>query len=152
MMNDGAPAGYTTLSLKGNDYSLKYKGFGKPDDFQMTIYAPDEVKISELSETKVSANVFATSKKATVEMNIDGGKWLTMKASNSQDPHFLKMRKLEDEKNLYRPSWTKNGTRRNIWQRALPKGLSKGLHIINIKSTDMFGQTFAAKRLINVTE
>jgi len=152
MMNDGAPAGYTTLSLKGNKYSLKYKAFGRADDFQMTIYAPDEVKTSKLSEAKVSVNVFMASKKAVVEMNIDGGQWQSMKISHSQDQHFLKMRKWEDEKNFYRQDWAKNATRRDIWQSPLPENLSKGMHVINVKSTDMFGQTFSSQRLINVVE
>ena len=152
MMCDGAPAGYTTLNLKGNDYSLKYKAFGKDDDFQMTVYAPDEVKMSQLSETKVSANIFAASEKAVVKMNIDDGKWLAMKASKNPDPYFVKMRKWEDEKNIYRYSWAKGSRSLHIWEAVLPKNLSEGLHIINIKSTDMFGQTFAAKRLIKVTE
>jgi hypothetical protein len=152
MMYDGAPSGYTTLSLNGNNYSLKYKAFGKDDDFQMTVYAPDEVKMSQLSETKVTTNVFAASEKAVVKMNIDGGEWLAMKASHSPDPYFVKMRKWEDEKNIYRYSWAKGSRSLHIWEAALPKNLSEGLHIINIKSTDMFGQTFAAKRLIKVTE
>ena len=152
MMCDGAPAGYTTLSFNGNNYSLKYKAFGKDVDFQMTVYAPDEVSISQLSETKVTTNVFAASEKAAVKMNIDNGQWISMSPSQSPDPYFVKMRKWEDEKSIYRHSWAKGAQRLHIWEAPLPKTLSKGIHIINIKSTDMFDQTFAAKRLIKVTE
>jgi hypothetical protein len=152
MMYDGVPGGYTVLALDGNNYSMKYKAFGKPDDFQMTISAPDEVRIEQLSETEVTVNVFAASERATVKMNIDGKSWFSMALFTGPDPCFVKMSQWEEANNIYRHSWSKKPQQQLLWKATLPENLAKGLHIINIKATDMFGRTFAAKRLIKVKQ
>ena len=38
----------------------------------------------------------------------------------------------------------------HIWQAKLPANFRKGTHIIFVRTTDMFGQTFTGRRIIRV--
>ena len=150
MMPDGVPSGYAILALDGSKYSIKHKSFGRPADYQMTISAPDEVESGQLPGTKVIANVFAASDKATVRMSIDGNASLPMVSFEGTDSYFEKMLQWEKAHGLRRSSWEELPRPTLLWEAALPKNLSEGLHVINIESTDVFGQTFSAKKIIKV--
>ena len=69
-MNDGAPNGYSIITFNGNQYSVRFKAARRPIDYQMNIYAPNEVLTTALDTTKVLVNVFGGSEKSLVEMKV----------------------------------------------------------------------------------
>jgi hypothetical protein len=153
---DGTPNGYCFLNVSGNKYTIDFKAARKPADYQMNIYAPNEVKASD--ETEIVVNVFNGSPKSKVEMRVDTtGNWLPLKSDKRYDPNG---QRLVQEQQAYqnangnklwhsRPINALNRTE-HIWIAKLPFTISPGIHQITIRHTDMYGRTVTAVRLINV--
>lgn len=91
-MNDGAPNGYSILTFDGPKYSIEFKAASRPADYQMNIYLADDVAQPELATTEVLANIFAGSKRSTVEMQISAdGPWRPLEYTEVIDPQCLRM-------------------------------------------------------------
>ncbi|MBD3182059.1 metallophosphoesterase [Candidatus Poribacteria bacterium] len=151
MMMDGAPNGYSILTFDGNEYSIEYKAARRPADFQMSIFAPDEVSQDKTSETEVLVNVFAGNEYSKVSMSVGkNGDWIKMeKAEGMEDPYYAMMKAAEES-----PKPPKGKPLPNIkkcphlWKANLPADVPKGKHFIHISTTDMFGQTYDGYRVI----
>ena len=152
MMTNGVPNGYSVISFNGRDYKIRFKAFRRPADYQMNIWAPEEVLAQEAPDTEVLVNVFAGSERSRVEMKFtENGKWVLMGRLSRKDPYFLALRKLEDKYNFPRVSWSKDASNsRHVWRANLPEDVSKGAHLIHIRSKDMFGEVHTGKRLIRI--
>jgi hypothetical protein len=152
MTNDGTPNGYSVLTFDGNRYSIRFKAFRRSADYQMNIWAPEQVTVEDAPNTKVFVNIFAGSKRSKVRMKVtENGKWLNMEQVTLEDPYFVQLRKFEEEHNLPRVSWAKEPfPSGHIFRAKLPKDLPKGVHFIHVRSGDMFGQIHTARRLIKI--
>jgi C terminal of Calcineurin-like phosphoesterase/N terminal of Calcineurin-like phosphoesterase/Calcineurin-like phosphoesterase len=162
-MNDGAPNGYSIISFDGNQYSVKFKAARKPEDYQMNIYAPDKVAVTELDTTKVLVNVFGGSERSIVEMQVDEkGNWQNLVQTKVADPECVRMNKLNPifkqkyngidiEEHL---GWImdKPHISYHIWEGHLPHNLSIGAHTIKVRTTDMYGQTWLDNRIFYIYE
>lgn len=160
-MNDGAPNGYSIITFDGNQYSIEFKAARKPAGYQMNIYAPNKVRLASLDTTKILVNVFAGSEKSIVEMKYGESKnWQRLKRVDVVDPECLRMHSLtplmeekyngvEIEKIL---GWTMDNPHisHHIWEGNLESSLSTGVHTITVKTTDMYGQSYKAHRIIYV--
>lgn len=144
-MDDGTPNGYSIITFNGTKYSILYKSARKPVEYQMNIFAPDEVAAADLEKTKVVVNVFSGSEKSTVEMQVgSNGMWTKMEHVKDKDPFYVRM--VDEDKQ-------KIGNAMNsphIWEATLPKDIAPGFYLINVRTTDMFGQTFTGKRAIRI--
>lgn len=149
---DGTPNGYSIITFDKNKYSVRYKVARRPADYQMNIWAPDEIKPEDAAGTEVLANVFAASVRSTVEMKVGDGPWVEMERTTQRDPFFVKLKAIED--GLTKPiPWKATrqpGNCGRIWKANLPAGLSAGAHEIQVRTTDMFGQEFEGRRVIHV--
>lgn len=152
MMSDGAPNGYTSFTFDGTKYRAEYRVARRALDFQMSIFAPEAVASDALAGTDVFANVFAGSEKSTVEMRVDGaGAWNRLEKVTQPDP-FLKAMKAAQPKSIpadwaYPEPLAKCP---HLWRGTLPTGLAAGSHLVNVRTTDMYGQKYEARRLIVV--
>jgi hypothetical protein len=106
------------------------------------------------TKTEVLVNVFAGSPKSVVEMQLDGtGEWLKLKQVKRPDPYLVKMKELEagpnspPGKKLPKPIDCPH-----LWRGLLPADLAVGVHVIRVRTTDMFGQAFTGQRIIRVVE
>jgi hypothetical protein len=174
-MRDGAPNGYGIFTFSGNQYSIRFKAARRPADYQMNIWAPWEVASTETGKTKVVVNVFGGTKRSTVEIRLgEAGGWRAMTYMPQQDPYFKALRARDDTTHLERKlhvalrktmkpqlkedgELPQRGKRLNvmaksshIWQTKLPANVGKGTHVIYVRTTDMFGQTFTGRRIIRV--
>ncbi len=52
-MNDGAPNGYSVITFEGNKYNVRFKAAGRPVDYQMNIYLPDDIDQNASDTTNV---------------------------------------------------------------------------------------------------
>ena len=160
-MNDGAPNGYSIITFNGNQYSVKFKAARRPDDYQMNIYAPNKVDVASLDTTKILVNVFAGSEKSKVEMKIGkSGEWQTLERVEVVDPECLRMHKLTplfeqkyngvDIEEIL--GWTMDNPHisYHMWEGMLPNDINAGAHTIIVKTTDMYGQSFEAYRILYV--
>jgi hypothetical protein len=154
-MRDGSPNGYSILTFDQLDYAIRFKPAGRPDAYQMEIYAADEVAAH--ATTAVFANVFAGSERSTIEMRIVGpdaktaGPWNPMQHVREKDPAYVKIR--EREKGLLGvDEFPLPGAvpSTHLWKAALPGDLSQGSYWIEVRSLDMFGQRDIGRRMIRV--
>ncbi|QDT08312.1 calcineurin-like phosphoesterase C-terminal domain-containing protein [Planctomycetes bacterium K23_9] len=151
-MSDGGPNGYSIMEFDGANYSLELRPAGRTADYQMNIYAPEVVAQTDLSTTVVRANVFNGSHRSKVSLRVDRqGQWQPMERVNELDPAFVNEKK--NEVALPNRTWTElPGAHRtpHIWRGFLPVDLSRGSHLIEIKSEDPHGKTVTDQRIIRV--
>lgn len=151
-MRDGKPNGYSIITFDGSSYSIKFKAARRPANYQMNIYAPDVVEASKAGETEILANVFAGSERSKVEMRLKAeDPWIPMEQNAMQDPAYVRTKQLEDrvitEKNKQLTGAFKTP---HIWKANLPKDATPGTYLLQVRTTDMFGQTYTGNRVINI--
>lgn len=162
-MNDGAPNGYSIVTFEGNDYSIRFKAARRPANYQMNIYLADELAQNELDTANVLVNIFAGSSRSKVEMRIGKfGDWIPMQQVESIDPECLRMHRLSpvldneiagqalEDVFGYKMDYPSVST--HIWQGKLPKELLPGTHLVTVRTTDMFNQTWTGHRIFRVRE
>ncbi len=176
MMRDGAPNGYGIFTFDGNQYTIRFKAARRPADYQMNIWAPWEVTSAETGKTDILVNIFGGTKRSKVEMRLgETGKWKPMTYAPQNDPYYQALKERDDTYHLERKihavlrstmkeklkednQLPQRGNRltygveeaTHIWQSKLPANIPVGTHVINIRTTDMFDQTFTGKRIIRV--
>lgn len=149
-MRDGAPHGYSLFKFDGNQYSIEFRAARRPASYQMNIYAPESLKVSEARGAMVYVNVFGGSEKSKVEMSLGDGKWRSMLRALEADPEYKKaaLREAKLEK-PYRPlSGPEIST--HLWKLPLSGYDKPGVYPIHVRTTDMFGQVFVSTRSIRI--
>lgn len=152
-MSDGAPNGYTIVTFDGNGYAMEFWAASEPASEQMRIWTPEVVATGELGLAEVVVNVFAGSERSTVEMRVGEGPWTPMTREQRPDPYVAAIKALEESQTpppgltLPKPQ---NST--HIWIGRLPEGLAPGTHMVEVRTTDMFGQSYSDRRLFRVGE
>ena len=141
----------------------------------MNIWAPWEVASTDTGTTDVIVNVFGGTQRSTVEFRLgEVGEWRPMTYMPQEDPYYkaLKARDvtnhLERELHIALRETMQSQLKENgelpqrgralsgitkslhIWQAQLPENVHKGTHVIHVRTTDMFGQTFTGRRIIRV--
>ena len=175
-MRDGAPNGYGIFTFSGNQYSIRFKAARRPAGYQMNIWAPWEVPLTETAKTDVLVNIFGGTKRSKVEIRLGAdGKWQNMAYMPQKDPYFQDLKKRDENYHIERKIHSAirdsmelllkeetelpdRGKRllygvpksTHIWQAKLPENTPKGTHVIYVRTTDMFGQTFTGRRIIRV--
>ncbi len=150
-MRDGAPNGYSIITFDGDEYSIKFKAARRPWDHQMTIYAPNEITAALAGQTEIIVNVFAGSVRSKVEMRLgESGPWIPMTQVERNDPYYMDMKKREARLGDLARKMPKIIESEHIWTANLPANASLGSHLIHVRTTDMFGQTFTDQRVIAI--
>jgi hypothetical protein len=170
-MRDGAPNGYSILTFDGKDYDIEFRPASRPKSYQMNIYAPDEVDAAAATGgVEVLVNVFAGSEESTVEMRVgESGSWSALERVAVEDPAYAATKAREDA--LLAAAMAAREARgeqpgpvtelpfiplpdvvksAHIWRGRLPEGLPPGTHLIEVRTTDRFGKTYADRRSIRV--
>lgn len=153
-MRDGTPKGYAFMSVKGTEYSIRYKVVGQPDSYQMEIFAPKAVPSYRNTSAGVYANFFMGSATDEVVYRIDNGEWKKMNYVVQPDPSFLAtLFRWDLADNLLAPRRPSNAADcTHLWRGSLPSGLSVGSHTIEIKATDRYGNSYTAEKRIEVQD
>jgi hypothetical protein len=159
-MRDGAPNGYSIVTFDGNCYSVEFRAARRAADYQMNIWAPEELSPDQAARTDVLVNVFAGSEKSKVEMRVGReGPWVSMERAAVPDPYYKASQEADARA---RPAQTPtSGPSRghalpraidspHIWRAALPANPPKGTLVVYVRATDMFGQTYTGRRIIRI--
>jgi hypothetical protein len=159
-MRDGAPNGYSIVTFDGNRYSIEFRAARRPADYQMNIWAPEEIEQDRAEKTNVIANVFAGSEKSKVEMRLGAeGRWIAMDKVPLQDPYYQAAQEADSQsRGAQQPTSgpsSKHAMPKGIdsphtWRATLPAKPPKGTQVIHVRTTDMFGQTYTARRIIRI--
>jgi hypothetical protein len=153
MTSDGVPNGYSIVTFDGQKASIIYKAAGLPADFQMSIHAPDSIDAAASGEAEVVVNVFAGSQKSVVEMRLgETGSWSRLERVDRPDPFMAAVKQTEEkfDKKLPGRMTPKLQNSSHIWAGKLPAGVKPGVTMIHVRTTDMYGQSYAASRVIRV--
>lgn len=178
VMADGAPNGYSFITFDGNEYLMRFKAPRRPATYQMDIHAPEAVSSNEAAQTDVIVNVFAGSSRSKVEIRLGASpSWQPMErftgtaplrsllderqkvfaakisaARGIENPSDQDLRAIEQEfrfvfgRGLPKP---KSDTG-HLWRAKLPANPPAGSHFIHVRTTDMFGQVYEARRVIRI--
>jgi hypothetical protein len=151
-MSDGGPNGYSIVEFDGAKYKVTFRAASRPETYQMGIYLPEQIPAADLGKTEVIVNVFAGSSRSTVEMRVSGGAWTRMQNFRGQDPFYLKLKEMEASPKpptgLKLPGASETD---HLWKGALPTNLRAGTHVVEVRTTDMFGQTYLDRRIVRVS-
>lgn len=150
-MRDGAPNGYAILSISGNRYALRYKAARRPAEHQMLIHAPGSVAAADADETEILVNVFAGSDRSRVEMRLAGGAWIPLRRVERPDPAYRAI--FEREAELRPPDGFQLPPpvdSPHLWAGRLPADPPPGLHVLEVRARDMFGQIDHARRPLRI--
>lgn len=151
-MRDGAPNGYSIITFDGAQHTLDFKAAGHPAEYQMTVFAPDEIASANAAKTPVYVNLFNGSEKSVVKLKVkDRGGWVEMKKVAEKDPYYVVMRQREmaaDPKvKLNEP--IPSG---HLWKANLPASLKPGSHLLMIEGTDAYGRVHTGQRILRAVE
>lgn len=152
-MNDGAPNGYSMVTFDGNRYSVRFKAARRPDDYQMNIYLPEDVKRSQAGETEILVNIFAGSDRSTVEMQFgNDGAWTPLEQTEARDPEVLRMHLQNEFLNEEVFGWKMDppSKSRHFWRGRLPENPEPAAYAVAVRTTDRYGQTYTGHRIIRI--
>ncbi|MCZ6816428.1 MAG: calcineurin-like phosphoesterase family protein [Planctomycetota bacterium] len=151
-MSDGGPNGHYIVRFSGHDYTIRFKAARRPADEQMSIHAPPRVRAGSTGGVEVLVNVYAGSERSIVQMRVGKSTpWRPMKAANRPDPFFTAIKASEKGKNPPNGrKLPKADKSTHLWSARLPENLAVGGHVIEVRTRDMFGQTWTARRVIEV--
>jgi hypothetical protein len=162
MMRDGKPNGWSILAFERTpsgelDYAIRYKAARRSWADQLHLWAPEEVGVA--SSAEVIANVYAGSERSTVEMRVRHvasgfvSAWAPMEMYTGVDPYWAALKRLESSET---PPPGKRLTNLDaqtlLWRGTLAPMDEPGAAVIEVRTTDMFGQTFTGRRLVRVVE
>ncbi len=152
-MRDGGPNGWSILSIDGNRYRIRFQAARRGPDAQMNIYLPDELTRDQLASSELVVNVFAGSERSTVEYRVgrESENWASMRREERADPAFEAMKRQEESQTpppgRKLPKAEPSG---HIWVARLPSDLPPGPHTVEVRTVDMFGQTYVDRKVVRV--
>jgi hypothetical protein len=150
LMRCGAPKGHWVLRVDGASYALDYRASRRPADYQLQIHAPARVRSEEAGATEVVVNVFAASPRDVVEMRFGNGEWRALAREARPDPFYVEQgaretRWLPRERRLSPPAPSPH-----LWVGHLPELPARGTALLEVRTTDLFGRSFSARRPIAI--
>ncbi len=161
-MSDGGPNGYSIITFDGHNYSIEYRAARRPADHQMNIFAPDEVAADATGDTEVLVNVFAGSERSKTEIRFAANEpWRVMERVVRNDPYFKQLKRRETALSEQLPASEKGANlpwlplprphaTEHLWRATLPTDMPVGIATIQVRTTDLFGQTYQDQRSIRV--
>jgi len=152
MMRCGAPNGWSILEIDGQHFRLRFQAARRPASEQMSIFAAATVATANAGTSEVFVDVYAGSAGSRVEMRLgDTGAWRTLERVERPDPYYVELlaREAELGPKLGRPL-PPAAPSLHLWRGTLPANPPPGTHTLEVRSTDVFGQRFSARRLIRI--
>ena len=142
-MRDGTPKGYAFIHFDGIDYEVDYKVAGKPEDFQIEIFAPKVLAQGRNTSAGINANFFMGRKGDTVTYRVDDGDWEPMDYVEEQDPSYeFSVYEWDTTQELMPGRRSSNPiVSTHLWRGSIPVKLDVGTHTIVVRATDQYGKT-----------
>jgi hypothetical protein len=152
-MRDGAPNGYLVATFDGTKYVMDFHAASASPNEQMHIWVPESIsnESADSTATEFFVNVYNGSERSRVEFRLDtSDEWMPMERAAKVDPYYreAKAREKGDLPPLQKlpepiPS-------PHLWSAKLPEELSAGLHLLHVRTVDLWGRMFELKRVIRV--
>ena len=140
MMHCGSPNGYPVVTFKGNQYSIRFHAPRRSQNDQMHVFVPNEILLGKSRDTTVLANIYWGTEKSDVTFRVNAGAWRPMKRSPQQDPYLKKVITPGHPLSIVQ----------HMWSAKLPADLRAGGYTVEVRTVDMYGQTFFGRRIVRV--
>ena len=144
-MRDGTPKGYAIIHVKDNTYTATYRSYGEDPTYQIRLYLPRVVPATKrIGSFAAYANFFMGTDGDKVECRIDGGEWKPMRQVAHPDPTYS--RQVQDwdyyteARRMRRPSNPIPSP--HIWRMGIPANQTPGEHRVEVRATDIYGNTY----------
>lgn len=146
-MRDGTPKGYAFIHFKDNQYTVDYKVVGKPDDYQMELFAPKLVSGVKKNKAYLYVNFFMGSPTDDVRFRVDSGEWKKMEYTDAPDPSYLELLMEWDRTDKVIPGRRSSNAEdcKHLWVGRLPHMAPAGEHTIEVEATDRYGKKHSAR-------
>ena len=155
---DGTPNGYHILEVDSTDVAVRFKGAGKPADYQMRIVFDvahhqlnvngiRDFKAGELLDGRISqdhlnaaaiiVNLFDGGPNSKVRYRIEDGEYRPLKRVLRKDPYMLEQyaRHRSSKK-----TWVEATLSTHLFEADLDANLPPGVHAITVQAEDEFGR------------
>ncbi len=155
---DGTPNGYHILEVDSTDVAVRFKGAGKPADYQMRIVFDvahhqlnvngiRDFKAGELLDGRISqdhlnaaaiiVNLFDGGPNSKVRYRIEDGEYRPLKRVLRKDPYMLEQyaRHRSSKK-----TWVEATLSTHLFEADLDASLPPGVHAITVQAEDEFGR------------
>ncbi len=151
-MRDGTPKGYAFLHVDGNQYKFDYKVANSPKEKQIDLYHTKKVKEGKRNRAFLYANFFMGHESNKVEYRVNNGEWKEMNWDPTVDYNYMETIMKIDNAEITnignRPSAPEIS--KHIWSVRLPNKLKVGTYPIEVRATDLYGNTFTEKSSFEV--
>lgn len=152
-MRDGAPNGYLTVTFDGTDYDFTFHAARGSSHDQMHVWAPESVPRRQAHLTEFLVNVYNGSERSRVEYRLDGaGPWVAMEQTARPDPFYVEAKERETDDMPQLETLPNAIPSPHLWRGQLPKGLTPGAHLLEVRTEEADGGTFEAHRAFRVEE
>lgn len=150
MMRDGSPQGYFTLEIDGNRFTHTYHPSRQADFYQMSLAVADSLHTG--SPIALYANFYNGNEHCEVSFRIDQGEWMPMKQTVATDPTFTALNKLWNNPSYKLPGRKVSGATKtyHLWQGEIPAFSTPGVHVAEVRATDLYGRTYTEKLIFEV--
>lgn len=166
---DGTPNGYHILEVDGADVAVRFKGAGRPADYQMRIMydvhhqslRPDGMRdfrhgelfdgrmsIDHVPAASVLVNLFDGGPKSRVYFSVAGSAEIEMQRFSRKDPLINEMWTRDSES---KKSWVQAQPSSHLFEADLPDDLAVGVHTLSVRAVDEFGRTHHAHSVVEIT-
>ena len=155
---DGTPNGYHILEVDSTDVAVRFKGAGKPADYQMRIvfdvahhqlnvngirdFNAGELLDGRISQDHLNAsaiivNLFDGGPNSKVHYRIEDGEYRPLKRILRKDPYMLEQyaRHRSSKK-----TWVEATLSTHLFEADLDASLPPGVHAITVQAEDEFGR------------
>ena len=140
MTHCGSPNGYPVVTFKGNQYSIRFHAPRRSQNDQMHVFVPNEILLGKSHDTTVLANIYWGTERSNVTFRINNGDWRPMKRSPQHDPYLKKVITPGHPLSIVT----------HMWSAKLPADLRAGGHTVEVRTVDMYDQTFFGRRIVRI--
>jgi 3',5'-cyclic AMP phosphodiesterase CpdA len=145
---DGSPNGYHIFEFTGNEYTERYKAAGLDPEYQMRIESPATEFSPDDDTPEIRVNVFNGSERSAVKFRLNGGEWKQMERLEFAESSFFRLMREEYPDTF--ADWIQPIQTTHIWNAPFPRHPEPGVYLLEVRTTDMFGQTFRAEKVFEV--
>ena len=166
---DGTPNGYHVLEVDATDARVRFKGAGKPADYQMRIVfdvahhqlradAVRDFKAGQLLDGRLSqdelpaasivVNLFDGGPRSKVSYRVGEGEYRALERSLRKDPYMLEQFARHRD---VKKSWVEATVSTHLFEADLDDSLPPGTHTVTVHAEDEFGRVHHGHAVLEVT-
>ena len=167
--SDGTPNGYHILEVDGTGLSVRFKGAGRPADYQMRIMfdvayhqfgkggirdfqhgelLDGRITTDEVGVASIVVNLFDGGPKSRVEYQVNDGEFLPLTRNIRPDPFMLEQYNRHAD---IKKSWVEANPSSHVFEADLDDSIGIGTHTVTVRAVDEFGRTHHGHTILEVT-